>query len=184
CYVSAGILFERAPSGFLPDEDQGVFFVAIRLPDGASLERTDRLVSRVEDLLRSQPGVEAVTTLGGLDRLTNTINSNVWTVIALPTPWDERAAMGLDQQAILRQVQPKLAQLRSGVVFGFGLPPILGLGAAGGFELMLQDRADGDLARFAEVTQAFVQAARQRPEIAAIATGRAAAGAQCPGGRE
>src|SRR2546427_764024 len=132
CYLAAGSLFRRAPTGFLPDEDQGVFFVAVRLPDGASIERTDRVVGQVEDILRKNPGVEAVTTLGGLDRLTNTINSNVSTVITLLKPWDERAAMHLDQQTILQQVQPKLAQLQSGIVFGFGLPPILGLGAAGG----------------------------------------------------
>ncbi|HEY3094010.1 MAG TPA: multidrug efflux RND transporter permease subunit [Vicinamibacterales bacterium] len=171
CYAAAGALFKRAPTGFLPDEDQGVFFVAVRLPDGASLERTERVVTQVEDVLRANPGVEAVTTLGGLDRLTNTINSNVSTVITLLKPWDERAAMHLDQQTILRQLQPRLAQLQSAIVFGFGLPPILGLGTAGGFELMLQDRADGDLTRFGEVIESFVQAARQRPEIASINTG-------------
>jgi len=80
------------------------------------------VVTQVEDILRANPGVEAVTTLGGLDRLTSTINSNVSTVIALLKPWDERDAMHLDQQAILRAVQPKLAQLQSAVVFGFGLP--------------------------------------------------------------
>src|SRR5882672_8980516 len=144
CYVFAGALFRRAPSGFLPDEDQGVFFVAVRLPDGASIERTDRVVGQVEEILRSNPGVEAVTTLGGLDRLTNTINSNVSTVIALLKPWDERDARHLDQQAILRAVQPKFAQLQSAIVFGFGLPPIIGLGASGGFELMLQEGTAGN----------------------------------------
>ena len=171
CYVAAGSLFRKAPTGFLPDEDQGVFFVAVRLPDGASIERTDRVVGQVEAILSANPGIEAVTTFGGLDRLTNTINSNVSTVIALLKPWDERAAMHLDQQTILQQVQPKLAQLQSGIVFGFGLPPILGLGAAGGFELMLQDRTDSELTRLSDVTQAFVQSARQRPEIASINTG-------------
>ncbi len=119
--------------------------MAVRLPDGASIERTDRVVGQVEDILRSNPGVEAVTSYGGLDRLTNTINSNVATVIALLEPWDERDALHLDQQAILRAMQPKFAQVQSAIVFGFGLPPILGLGASGGFELMLQDRTDGDL---------------------------------------
>ena len=171
CYAAAGTLFKQVPTGFLPDEDQGVFFVAVRLPDGASLERTDRVVTQVEEVLRANPGVEAVTTLGGLDRLTNTINSNVSTVITLLKPWDERAAMHLDQQTILRQVQPKLAQLQTAIVFGFGLPPILGLGTAGGFELMLQDRTEGDLTRFADVIQSFVEAARRRPEIASINTG-------------
>src|SRR2546425_2899443 len=96
CYLLAGALFRHVPTGFLPDEDQGYFFVAVRLPDGASIERTDRVVGQVEDILRSNPGVEAVTTLGGLDRLTNTINSNVSTVIALLKPWDERDALHLD----------------------------------------------------------------------------------------
>jgi len=171
CYLVAGVLFRQVPTGFLPDEDQGYFFVAVRLPDGASIERTDRVVGQVEEILRSNPGVEAVTTLGGLDRLTNTINSNVSTVIALLKPWNERDKLHLDQQAILRAVQPKFAQLQSAIVFGFGLPPILGLGASGGFELMLQDRTDGELARLSDVTQAFVQAARQRPEIGALNTG-------------
>jgi multidrug efflux pump len=171
CYLLAGALFQRAPGGFLPDEDQGVFFVAVRLPDGASIERTNRVVGQVEDILRSHPGVEAVTTLGGLDRLTSTINSNVSTVIALLKPWEERDALHLDQQAILRAVQPQFAKLQSGIVFGFGLPPILGLGATGGFELMLQDRSEGDFSRLSDVTQAFVQAARRRPEIASINTG-------------
>jgi hydrophobe/amphiphile efflux-1 (HAE1) family protein len=171
CYLLAGALFVRVPTGFLPDEDQGYFFVAVRLPDGASIERTDHVVGQVEEILRSNPGVEAVTTLGGIDRLTNTVNSNVSTVIALLKPWGERDALHLDQQAILRTVQPKFAQLQSAIVFGFGLPPILGLGASGGFELMLQDRTDGELARLSDVTQAFVQAARQRPEIASLNTG-------------
>jgi len=104
CYLFAGALFRHVPTGFLPDEDQGYFFVAVRLPDGASIERTDRVVGQVEDILRANPGVEAVTTLGGLDRLTNTVNSNVSTVIALLKPWDERDALHLDQQAILRAV--------------------------------------------------------------------------------
>jgi len=171
CYLLAGALFRRAPAGFLPDEDQGVFFVAVRLPDGASIERTNRVVGQVEAILRSTPGVEAATTLGGLDRLTNTINSNVSTVIALLQPWEERQARHLDQQSIVRALQPRFAQLPSAIVFGFGLPPILGLGNSGGFELMLQDRGDNELTRLSEVTQAFIQAARQRPEIGSLSTG-------------
>src|SRR3989475_13112106 len=118
CYVAAGSLFRRAPTGFLPDEDQGVFFVAVRLPDGASIERTDRVVGQVEDILGANPAAGAGPPPRGPDRLTNTINSNVSTIIALLEPWDERAARSLDQQAILRAIQPKLAQLQSGIGFG------------------------------------------------------------------
>src|ERR1700730_18540855 len=170
-YLLAVALFRRVPTGFIRDENKGGFFVVVRLPARASIEPTAHLVGAVEAILRPNPGVEAVTTLGGLDRLTNTINSNVSTVIALLKPWDERDARHLDQQTILRAVQPKFAQLQSAIVFGFGLPPILGLGASGGFELMLQDRTDGELTRLSDVTQAFVQAARERPEIASINTG-------------
>ena len=169
-YLATAVLFRTAPGGFLPDEDQGVFFVAIRLPDGASLERTDRVAAQVEDILSQNPGVEAVTTLGGLDRLTNTNNSNVATVIALLKHWDERGTR-YSQQAILKSVQPQFAKIENGIVFGFGLPPILGLGASGGFEFMLQDKSDTDIARLSEVTQALIQKASQRPEIASINTG-------------
>ena len=171
CYLAAGALFRSAPGGFLPTKTKACFSspcgcrTARRSSGPIASSRGSKTSSR------ANPGVEAVTTLGGLDRLTNTINSNVSTVITLLKPWDERAAMHLDQQTVLRQLQPQLAQLQSGIVFGFGLPPILGLGAAGGFELMLQDRSEGDLPRFADVTAAFVQAARQRPEIASINTG-------------
>jgi hydrophobe/amphiphile efflux-1 (HAE1) family protein len=171
CYLVAGGLFSTAPGGFLPDEDQGVVFVAVRLPDGASLERTSRVASQVEDILGANPGVEAVTTLGGTDRLTNTINSNVTTVIGLLKPWEERKAANLSQQAILRSTQPQFAKIPSAIVFGFGLPPILGLGASGGFEFMLQDRSDSDLSRLSEVTQRVIDAASKRPEIARVATG-------------
>jgi hydrophobe/amphiphile efflux-1 (HAE1) family protein len=171
CYVVAGGLFRTAPGGFLPDEDQGVVFVAVRLPDGASLERTDRVVAQVEKILQSTPGVEAVTTLGGTDRLTATNNSNVATVIGLLRPWEEREAANLTQQGILRAIQPQFARIQSAIVFGFGLPPILGLGASGGFEFMLQDRSDVDIGRLSEVTQAVIQAASRRPEIAMVNTG-------------
>jgi hydrophobe/amphiphile efflux-1 (HAE1) family protein len=169
CYVIAGGLFRAVPGGFLPDEDQGVVFVAVRLPDGAALERTREVAAQVEEILLATPGVEAATTLGGLDRLTNTNNSNVTTVIALLKNWDERP--GIDQQSIIKSLGPKLARIQSGIVFPFGLPPILGLGASGGFEFMLQDRAGGDIEQLAQVTQAFVQAASTRPEIGMINTG-------------
>ena len=121
-------------------------FVAIRLPDGASQERTMAVSDEIERLLLSTPGIEAATTLGGVDRLTQTNNSNVATVIGLLKPWEERGA--LTQQAIIRSLQPHFAKERNAIVFAFGQPPILGLGASGGFEFMIQDRSDAGVARF------------------------------------
>ncbi|MEP7118487.1 MAG: efflux RND transporter permease subunit, partial [Acidobacteriota bacterium] len=169
CYLVAGRLFQTVPGGFLPDEDQGTIFVSIRLPDGASQERTKEISDAIETLLLSTPGVEAVTTLGGVDRLTQTNNSNVTTVIGLLKPWAERGA--LTQQAIIRSLQPSFAKVRGAIVFAFGQPPILGLGASGGFEFMIQDRSDAGVARLSEVTRAFIAAASKRPEIATVTTG-------------
>ncbi|HUQ93247.1 MAG TPA: multidrug efflux RND transporter permease subunit [Bryobacteraceae bacterium] len=168
-FAAAGFLFKVLPNGFLPDEDQGVFFVAIRLPDGASLERNVKVTETVENLILSLPGVEATTILGGLDITTSTVNSNVSTLIATLKPWEERKSQNLQFQSILGQAQGRFAQVQEAFVFGFGLPPILGLGTAGGFEFMLEDRAGGDIAQLAGTAQALLDAARARPELSPLA---------------
>jgi hydrophobe/amphiphile efflux-1 (HAE1) family protein len=164
-FFAVGGLFKTLPAGFLPDEDQGVFFVAVRLPDGASLERTQRAVEKVEKIMMALPGVEAVTTLGGLDITSSTNNSNVSTVIATLTPWEERKAKNLQLTSMLAEAQKQFSQVQEAFVFGFGLPPILGLSNAGGFEYMLEDRAGGEVDQLAEAAQNIVDATRQRPEL-------------------
>jgi multidrug efflux pump len=161
----AGNLFRTLPGGFLPDEDQGVAFTAVRLPDGASLERNRKVVEEVEAIASKTPGVADVTVFGGLDITTSTNNSNVATVILTFTPWEERKTQELSLQGILRSVNRKFAQIEDGIVFSFGLPPILGLGTAGGFEYMLEDRAGGDISQLADASRAALDAAAKRPEI-------------------
>ena len=167
-FLATGYLFKTLPTGFLPDEDQGVFFTAVRLPDGASLERTRHITERVEAILEKQPGVEAVTTFGGLDILTSTNNSNVATVIATLKPWEERKSTPLQFASILGGAQRQFFGIEDAIVFGFGLPPILGLGTSGGFEFMLEDRAGGDVAQLADTAEAYMAEARKRPEFANI----------------
>ena len=89
-FLGTGGLFRILPTGFLPAEDQGVFFVAVRLPDGASLERNLRVSEKIEKIVSSTPGVEDMTTFGGFDFITQTNNSNVTTVIGTLKPWEER----------------------------------------------------------------------------------------------
>ncbi len=84
-FVAAGGLFKTLPAGFLPDEDQGVIFVLVRLPDGASLERNQKVTAEVEEMLLAIPGIAATNTLGGLDITTSTNSSNVSTIIAVLT---------------------------------------------------------------------------------------------------
>jgi hydrophobe/amphiphile efflux-1 (HAE1) family protein len=164
----AGALFKILPTGFLPDEDQGVFFTAVRLPDGASLERTRLITNRVEQILKDTAGVENVTTFGGLDILTSTNNSNVATVIATLKPWEDRKAKQEQLTAILGSAQMKFFGIQEAIVFGFGLPPILGLGTSGGFEFMLEDRAGGDTAQLADVSDAVIAETQKHPEFAMV----------------
>jgi hydrophobe/amphiphile efflux-1 (HAE1) family protein len=167
-FFLAGGLFKILPTGFLPDEDQGVFFTAVRLPDGASLERTRVITNRVEKILQGMPGVDAVTTFGGLDILTSTNNSNVATVIATLKPWEDRKAKELQFASILGGAQQQFFGIQEALVFGFGLPPILGLGTSGGFEFMLEDRAGGDTAQLADVSDAVIAETQKHPEFALV----------------
>ncbi len=169
-FLGAGGLFRILPTGFLPSEDQGVIFAAVRLPDGASLERNRRVTEEVEKIFRATPGVAAATTFGGFDFITQTNNSNVTTVIGTLTPWEERTGKDLQFEAIVGRVQQQLNQVEGAFAFVFGLPPILGLGTSGGFEFMVEDRTGGDVQQLADVTQSLLNALASRPEIAFAAT--------------
>jgi hydrophobe/amphiphile efflux-1 (HAE1) family protein len=167
-YVSAGWLFKKLPNGFLPDEDQGVFFAALQLPDGSSIHRDERAAQKIEDVLKTTPGVEGITTFGGLSFVTTTNNSNVATIFATLKPWDERTTPDTQFGAILGHAMQGFGGLRDGFAFGFGLPPILGLGTSGGFDFMLEDRAGGSIADLSRTSEELLAAARQRPEMGTI----------------
>jgi hydrophobe/amphiphile efflux-1 (HAE1) family protein len=161
-------LFKRLPVGFLPSEDQGAFFVSMRLPDGASTERADLAAQKIEKVISKLPGVDKYFVLGGLDIATGTSNSNVATVIATLKPWEERTSKETQLDAILGAAQRGFAGVPEAFTFGFGLPPILGLSPTGGFQFMLEDRAGGDIATLARAADTLTAAARKRPELANV----------------
>ena len=164
-FVCAGALFRSLPSGFLPDEDQGVVLCSIRLPDGASVERTRRVTEQVDAIFRSIPGVTDATVLGGTDITTGTVNSNVATIFATLAPWEQRKKKSEQLAGILAQAREKFRGVKDGVVFAFGMPPIQGLSNAGGFEFMLEDRTGGDTQQLSDAAQVVLEAAGQRPEL-------------------
>ncbi len=156
------------PTGFLPDEDQGAFFTSIRLPDGASTERTDRICKNIEKIISKIDGVNTYFTIGGLDIATGTANSNVATIITTLKPWDERRPSELHLDAILASAQKQFMQVREARIFAFGLPPILGLSVTGGFQFMLEDRAGGNIDELAAAAERLTAAAAKRPELANV----------------
>ena len=169
-YLGTGGLFRSLPGGFLPNEDQGIFFVSVRLPDGASVERNRLVTNQVEEIVRTTPGVTDVTTFGGFDFITSTNNPHVSTVIGTLKPWDERKAPNEQFNAILGNVGARVGQVEGAIAFPFGLPPILGLGTSGGFEFVVEDRAGGDINQLAEATSKLIAATRGNPSIAMAST--------------
>ncbi|MBZ5580177.1 MAG: multidrug efflux RND transporter permease subunit [Acidobacteriia bacterium] len=162
---AAGLLFHRLPTGFLPDEDQGVIFVAVRLPDGASSARTDAATHKIEKIVAGLPGVAGLFTIGGIDVTTRTNGPNVATVIARLKPWDERSTKELQLQSLLARAQAEFARVPEAYTFAFGLPPIMGLSMTGGFQFMLEDRAGGSVQDLAQAADLLSQAARGRREL-------------------
>jgi hydrophobe/amphiphile efflux-1 (HAE1) family protein len=167
-WFAAGAIFHHLPNGFLPDEDQGAVFISIRLPDGSSVQRADAATRKIEGIVSRIPGVAGTLTLGGLDIATRTNNSNVATIIARLQPWDERHAKNLQLASILAAMQKEFAKVPEAFTFAFGLPPILGLSATGGFQYMLEDRLGGDVHALAQTADLVVQAGRRRPELGTI----------------
>ena len=164
-WAAGAWLFKILPAGFLPDEDQAAFFMAVRLPDGASIDRTDAAVAKIEAGLAKVKGIESWFVIGGNDFTTQTASSNVATLVVVTTPWDKRKSKDLQLSAILARAQQLAASVPEASTTVFGLPPIIGLSNTGGFQFMLEDRAGGELAQLSQVGDALVDAARKRPEI-------------------
>ena len=163
-------LFRITPQGFLPAEDQGAFFAAMRLPEGASLNRTAELVAQVEDLIKPIPGVQGVLSVVGLNFIDYVVSSNSAFFVIRLKPYEQRTAPEQQVDAILASLRPKLAAIQGAIIFPFNLPPILGLGSTGGFQYVLQALQGQSPTDLAAVTRAMTVAANQQPELAAVFT--------------
>ena len=163
-------LFRITPQGFLPAEDQGAFFAAMRLPEGASLNRTAALVAQVEDLIKPVPGVQGVLSVVGLNFIDYVVSSNSAFFVIRLKPYEQRTAPAEQVDAILTALRPKLAAIQGAIIFPFNLPPILGLGSTGGFQYVLQALQGQSPTDLAAVTRAMTVAANQQPELAAVFT--------------
>jgi multidrug efflux pump len=156
------------PTSFVPNEDQGYFFMQVSLPDAASLQRTDIVARRVEELLKETAGVQSYSTIVGFSLLANISASYNGFYFVQLEPWKERGARSAD--VIMRELNQKLHGYPDAQVFAFGPPSIPGVGNAGGFDVMLQDRSGRDVAYLAQNVDRFIAAANQRPELAGAIT--------------
>jgi HAE1 family hydrophobic/amphiphilic exporter-1 len=161
-------LFGRTPQSFLPEEDQGAIFAALRLPEGASLNRTEAVVKQVEDLVRPIPGVEGILSVVGLNFIDYIASSNQAFFVIRLKPYEARTERAQSAGAIIARLRPQMAAIQGAIAFPFNLPPILGLGSTGGFQYALealQGQSPGDIAG---TLRGLVVAANGQPELAGV----------------
>ena len=169
--VGAGLFGKALPAGFIPDEDQGIFGVAVQLPPGASLERTSAVLRKVEDFLAKTEGVESFQTIGGYGAVTATYQPNYGTIFARLKPWEERKGEALHVKGIMAKLQGQFAAIPEAIIFPFNVPTLAGFGAASGFNFLLQDRSGSlTVEQLGEQARKFLAAGRQRPELANLFT--------------
>jgi HAE1 family hydrophobic/amphiphilic exporter-1 len=154
--VLDGLIGWRLPTGFLPEEDYGYAFLNVQLPPAASLERTEQVLKKIEQMLHQTEGVQAYNTIGGFSLLTRTSASYQGFFFIGLKPWHERTSDRLEAKSIVATINGGLsAKLPEAIAVAFMPPSIPGLGSAGGFSFWLQDRSGGSADFLAENLQKF-----------------------------
>jgi hydrophobic/amphiphilic exporter-1 (mainly G- bacteria), HAE1 family len=168
--LAGGFFASHVPSSFLPDEDQGYAYVNVQLPNGSSLERTTAVSADVEKILMNTPGVQTVTGFVGFSLLSYVRTSYNATFFVTFKPWDERTTRAEQFQSLKAHLNQQLSKLPAAIAFAFSPPAIPGVGTAGGFTFILEDRSGGDIQFLAKNLSTFLDAARKRSEIASLST--------------
>src|ERR1700736_5986482 len=170
-FGSMALLFgQKIPTSFLPDEDQGFFYINLQLPNAASIQRTDEICRKIESILAQTPGVEFTTAIAGFSLLSGVQSSYSGFFFVTLNPWEERKKISEQYQVLKGRLNLKLITLPEGTVFAFSPPAIPGLGVAGGVSFVLEDRADRGTDYLARNVDTFLTAASHRPELARVAT--------------
>jgi multidrug efflux pump len=164
-------VFRRAPLGFIPEQDQGRLILHVQLPDSASLQRTQDTLARVEQIVRETPGVTHTSAIAGMSFLLQANASNFGTMLVVLAPFHERQAPGLRADGIIARLSKEFSRkVKDAVISVRNAPPIPGLGVAGGYKLIVEDRGGLGLANLQRQTDDLVAAMKRQPGLATAAT--------------
>ncbi|HLI10922.1 MAG TPA: multidrug efflux RND transporter permease subunit [Alphaproteobacteria bacterium] len=163
-----GWQFSRAPTGFIPQQDQGYLITVIQLPPGSSLARTDAVVRRATKIILGTPGVVHAVPFAGFDGATFTNASNSGAIFATLAPFAERAKKGLSADRVLGELRQRLGVIQEAFIITIPPPPVRGIGNAGGFKMMVQDKRGRGLAALEAATQDLVAAANRVPGLTGV----------------
>ncbi len=164
-------LGNRLSTSFMPEEDQGYAFLQIQLPDAASLQRTDAVMRKMDEILAHTHGIQGYDAIAGFSLLSNTSASYTGFYFLQFDPWHDRETEELSAEGLMQALNKKMrTEIPEAIGFAFGPPAIPGLGTAGGFTFMLQDRSAGTVEQLSDAFDKLNQAARKRPEIGSLLT--------------
>ena len=158
------------PTGFVPQEDEGYCMVGVQLPDGATLERTNAVMERVQRIASGTPGVVDCLSITGFSLLDGAAGVNAGFCVVVFDHWDERGTPDLHQSGILAAMQRQLYQIQDANVFAFPMPSLPGVGTTGGFTFMLQDLEGGGLDQLASAANGLIAEANGDPSTAGVRT--------------
>lgn len=165
-----GIFFinNSLPSGFIPSEDQGMFYAIIQTPPGSSLERTNQIAEHLQKVAEKVEGVKSVSALAGYEILTEGTGANTGTCLINLKDWHERKH---NVEEIIKELEEETKDISGATIEYFQPPAVPGYGAAGGFELRLLDKAgSGDYKKMETVSKEFVRELKKRPELTSVFT--------------
>ena len=164
----AGWQFERAPTGFIPQQDQGYLITVIQLPPGASLARTDAVVRRAIKIVLDTPGIVHAVSFAGFDGATFTNAPNSGAIFDTLAPFADRVGKGQSANSVLADLRRRLGAIQDAFIIVIPPPPVRGIGTAGGFKMMVQDKRGRGLEALDAATQDLVAAANQTPGLAGV----------------
>ncbi len=160
--------FAKVPTGFIPAQDQGYAIIAIDLPDGSSLDRTDEITKRAVTAALETPGITNAVSFAGFSGATQTNAPSSAAIFPVFSDAKLRAKQGLPLDKVLSGLRQRLAAIQEATIFVIPPPPVRGIGTGGGFKLQLQDRSGAGLASLQRVTNELVGKANQEPGLVQV----------------
>lgn len=160
--------FLKWPTSYVPQEDMGYFMTSIQLPTGASLERTDKIVSQVADIVSGMPEVQDVIEMSGFSFLAGGAGSNLGSMFVMLKPWNERKSTSQSVEAVMRRVNEKCATIQEATTFAINPPAIPGLGMSAGLQMQLLDINSHGAKEMMQVLRSIQDKAKEYPQIAQI----------------
>jgi hydrophobe/amphiphile efflux-1 (HAE1) family protein len=159
-------MFTGTPTGFVPQQDKGYLLLNIQLPDSASVERTQRIMSHIETLAKSIPGVQHTVGISGQSLILNANAPNLGSMYVILDPFDKRTSSDQSADAIAKTIQDRCwNEVRGASVTAFGAPPVEGLGTTGGFKMIIEDRGNLGLGDLQRVSEGVMRAGNKTPGL-------------------